>query len=195
MEVGNMTFPRPRLTLGFKLGLAFAGVLAVMLGALALVLVKSSSAAHSYEQAASWNAAVEGAAAQAAGTRQQQASQALYVATGDERYKREWQAGVEAAEKAGAAGEALHDPGGGKLAAGATDADRKHDASVNDKLFPAMAAGDHPAALAALALADKYVRIPLAAQEKIGAYVQKRQVQDVAAAKSAAAGARTAGIL
>src|SRR3954469_13330891 len=157
-----------RLRLGAKLGLAFTGVLAVMLASLAVVLQKSSEASHAYERAIAWKSAVEGAAAQADGTRQQQASQALYVATGELRYKREWQAGVEAAEKAGAAVEALHDPLIGKLAAGATDPHPKHDASVNDKLFPAMAAGDHPAALAALALADKYVRIPLAAQEKIG---------------------------
>jgi methyl-accepting chemotaxis protein len=183
-----------RLRLGAKLGLAFTGVLAVMLASLVVVLQKSSEASHAYERAIAWKSAVEGAAAQAAGTRQQQASQALYVATGDERYKREWQAGVDAAEKAGAAVEALHDPVIGKLSAGATDADRKHDASVNDKLFPAMAAGDHAAALAALALADKYVRIPLAAQEKIGAYVQKRQDADVAAADSAASAARRAGI-
>ena len=176
-----------RLRLGAKLGLAFTGVLAVMLASLVVVLQKSSEASHAYERAIAWHSAVEGAARQAAGTRQQQASQALYVATGEPRYKREWQAGVDAAEKAGAAVEALHDPVIGKLAAGATEADRKHDASVNDKLFPAMAAGDHVAALAALALADKYVRIPLQAQEKIGAYVRKRQTDDIAAAKSAAA--------
>src|ERR1700754_641747 len=109
MEVGNMSFPRPRLTLGIKLGLAFAGVLAVMLGALALVLVKSSSASSSYAEAVAWNKAVEESARQAAGTRQQQASQALYVATGDARYKREWQQGVDIAEEAGKTIEALHD--------------------------------------------------------------------------------------
>src|SRR3954451_21356964 len=127
-----------RLRLGAKLGLAFTGVLAVMLASLLLVSQKSTEASHAYERAVAWKSAVEGAAAQAAGTRQQQASQALYVATGDERYKREWQAGVDAADKAGAKVEALHDPVVGKLAAGATEADQHHDQTVNDKLFPAM---------------------------------------------------------
>src|SRR4051794_23178474 len=184
-----------RLRLGAKLGLAFTGVLAVMLASLLLVSQKSTEASHAYERAVAWKSAVEGAAAQAAGTRQQQASQALYVATGDERYKREWQAGVDAADKGGAVVQALHDPVIAKLAAAAGDADRKHDASVHDKLFPAMDAGDHAAALSALALADKYVRVPLAAQEHIGAYVEKRQNQDVAAAQSAASAAHRAAIL
>ena len=89
-----------RLRLGAKLGLAFTGVLAVMLASLGVVLQKSSDASHAYERAIAWKSAVEGAAEQADGTRQQQASQALYVATGKPRYKREWQAGVDAAEKA-----------------------------------------------------------------------------------------------
>ncbi len=59
-----------------------------------------------------------------------------------------------------------------------------------------MERGDSAAAHAALLLADKYVRVPLEAQEKIGAYVQQAPgVQDVAAAESAAAAARTAGII
>ena len=80
-----------------------------------------------------------------------------------------------------------------RIAAGATEADRKHDQSVNAKLFPAMERGDVAGAHAALLLADKYVRIPLEAQEKIGAYVSKRQADDVEAAKSAAAAARSRG--
>src|SRR4051794_18354326 len=94
---------RLRRTLGVKLGLAFAGVLAVMLASLALVLVKSSEASHAYGRALAWKTAVKGAARQAAGTRQQQASQALYVATGEPRYKQEWEAGVAISDKASAA--------------------------------------------------------------------------------------------
>ena len=76
-----------RRTLGLKLGLAFAAVLAVMLASLGLVLIKSSNAAEAYERAIAWKDAVAGASEQAAGTRQQQASQALYVATGEATYK------------------------------------------------------------------------------------------------------------
>ena len=185
-----------RLKLGAKLGLAFAGVLAVMLASLAVVLQKSSQASGAYERAIAWKTAVEGAANQASGTRQQQASQALYVATGELRYKREWQAGVDAAEKAGASVEALHDPVITKLAAGATAADQQHDDTVQQASSSRRwIAATWPAPHAALLLADKYVRVPLKAQEKIGAYVQKRQNDDVAAAKSAAAAARTAGLI
>src|SRR3954447_11739054 len=83
----------PRLRLGAKLGLAFTGVLAVMLASLVIVLQKSSQASGAYARAIAWRSAVEGADEQAAGTRQQQAAQALYVATGEERYKREWLGG------------------------------------------------------------------------------------------------------
>jgi methyl-accepting chemotaxis protein len=184
-----------RRTLGVKLALAFAGVLAVMLGSLALVLVESGRADGAYRAALHWRGAVDGAARQAAGTRQQQASQALYVATFDPRYKRQWEAGVAISDKAGEAVEALHDPTVGRIAAGATAADHKHDDTVHKLLFPAVAGGDHEAALQALALADRYVRVPLAAQEKIGAYVDRRQAADMARAEAASKTARRAGIL
>ena len=95
------------------------------------------------------------------------------MATGEPRYKREWQAGVDAAEKAGAAVEALRDPVVGSLAAGATTPNSSMTPTVNDKLFPAMAAGDDAAAHAALPPADEYVRAPPAARRR-SAYVQKR---------------------
>jgi methyl-accepting chemotaxis protein len=192
MPTSTMRTPL-RLRLGAKLGLAFTGVLAVMLASLVIVLHKSAQASDAYERAIAWKTAVEGAANQAAGTRQQQSAQALYVATGELRYKREWQAGVDASEKAGASVEALHDPVVSKLAAGATTADHNHDDTVHKLLFPAMARGDSVAAHAALLLADKYVRVPLQAQEQIGAYVRKRQSDDVTAARSATNAARTAG--
>ena len=186
-----------RLRLGAKLGLAFTGVLAVMLASLVVVLQKSSDASHAYERAIAWKSAVEGAAEQADGTRQQQASQALYVATGEAALQARVAGGRRTRpRRRGAAVEALNDPVITKLAAGGDrQPTSKHDASVNDKLFPAMERGDGAAAHAALLLADKYVRVPLEAQEKIGAYVRKRQASDVAAADSAAAAARTAGIL
>src|SRR4051812_48776968 len=186
---------RLRRTLGVKLGLAFAAVLAIMLASLGMVLLKSSHAADAYERAIAWKTAVEGAAKQAAGTRQQQSSQALYVATGDKRYKAEWEQGVEIAETAGKSVEALHDPQVTKIAQTATAADEKHDETVNTKLFPAMARGDYAAAGEALKLADRYVRIPLKAQEKIGAYVSEQQREDIDAAKAASAASRRFGLL
>jgi methyl-accepting chemotaxis protein len=185
----------PRLTLGLKLGLAFAGVLAVMLISLAVVVAQSGKADAAYKKAIAWNDAVKGSAAQAAGTRQQQSSQALYVATFQPRYKAEWEAGVAKSEEAAKSVEKLHDPTVTKIARGATAADEHHDATVNKLLFPAVARGDHDAALKALALADKYVRIPLKAQEQIESYVARRQNADVATAEAAGAAAKRAGII
>jgi methyl-accepting chemotaxis protein len=186
---------RFRRSLGLKLALAFAGVLAVMLASLAVVLVESGRSDAAYTSALSWRRAIDGATRQASGTRQQEAAQALYVATFAPRYKREWEAGVKLGDQGAAEVQALHDPTVTRIAAGATAADHKHDATVHGKLFPAVARGDHAAALAALALADRYVRVPLAAQEKIGAYVERRQAADVARAQSASATARRAGLL
>jgi methyl-accepting chemotaxis protein len=191
----QMRTPSIRLTLGLKLALAFAGVLAVMLCSLVLVLVKSDQASKAYNHAIAWDSAVTGAADQAAGTRQQQSSQALYVATFLPKYKTEWEQGVAKSDAGAKAVEKLHDPTVTQIAQAANTADEHHDDTVHKLLFPAVAAGDHVAALKALALADKYVRVPLAAQEKIGVYVSKRQAQDVAAAKASAASARRFGII
>jgi CHASE3 domain sensor protein len=190
-----MTFLLPRRTLGFKLSLAFAGVLVVMLAALGLVLMKASAASHSYEEAIAWNAAVEDAARQAAGTRQQQAAQALYAYTGDARYKREWEQGVQISDEAVKTVEALHDPEITKIAEAVADADAKHDQVVTKQLFPAVAAGDTAAAGAALKLADRYVREPLRAQEEIAVYVSRQQKKDVEEAKADDAEARDMGII
>src|SRR3954471_5456283 len=185
----------PPLPLGLKLGLAFAGVLAVMLISLAVVVAQSGKADTAYKKAIAWNETVKGSAQQAAGARQQQSSQALYVATFQPRYKAEWEAGVAKSEKAAKSVEKLHDPTVTKIARAATSADEHHDATVNKLLFPAVARGDHEAALKALALADKYVRIPLQAQEQIESYVARRQTADVASAEAAGAAAKRAGII
>jgi methyl-accepting chemotaxis protein len=186
---------RLRRSLGLKLSLAFAGVLAVMLGSLLLVRVETGRAEDAYRHALSWRGAIAGAAQQAAGTRQQQAAQALYVATFEARYKHEWEAGVAISDAGAKQVAALHDPAITRIAAGATAADHRHDDTVHGKLFPAVARGDHAAALAALALADRYVRVPLAAQERIGAYVERREADDVNRAESASATARKAGLV
>src|SRR3954464_11237088 len=111
-----------RLRLGAKLGLAFTCVLAVMLASLLLVSQKSAEASHAYERAVAWKSAVEGAAAQAAGTRQQKASQGPLRRDG----RRALQARMAGGRRRGRQGrrvvQALHDPVIAKLAAGASDA-------------------------------------------------------------------------
>jgi methyl-accepting chemotaxis protein len=184
-----------RLTIGRKLAAAFAAVLVVQLGALALVQHESSNAENAYRHAIGWNSALEGANLQKAGTQQQMAAQALYVATFDARYKAEWEAGVALGDRGASAVQALHDPTVSRIASAAATADHHHDDTVHRLLFPAVARGDRAAALKALALADRYVRVPLAAQGKIAAYVQGRRQEDLRTAKSAQAAASRAGIL
>jgi methyl-accepting chemotaxis protein len=181
-------------TLGRKLGLAFAAVIAIFAIAMLLVLLLNAKVQTTWEQTLRWQHADEGAALQIRGTQQQMGAQALYVATGDQRYKDEWEAGVALSDRGARAVDALHDPTTTKIADGANTADHTHDATVNDKLFPAVARGDHEAALAALAVADKAVRTPLNAQLKIAGYTaQKRKaLQDKA--KAAADLARVVGI-
>ena len=98
-------------------------------------------------------------------------------------------------DRGAAAVDALHDPVIGKIAATANAADHRHDAAVNTRLFPAVARRDHRAALAALRQADTFVRVPLAAQRKIAAYVTARRADDVAHAKAAERDARSAGLV
>ncbi|MCW3008387.1 MAG: methyl-accepting chemotaxis protein, partial [Solirubrobacterales bacterium] len=81
-------------TLGRKLGLAFAAVIAIFAIAMLLVLLLNAKVQTTWEQTLRWQHADEGAALQIRGTQQQMGAQALYVATGDQRYKDEWEAGV-----------------------------------------------------------------------------------------------------
>src|SRR3954466_14919437 len=127
---------RLRRSLGLKLALAFAGVLAVMLGSLAVVLVESGRSDAAYKSALSWRRAIDGAARQASGTRQQQAAQALYVATFDPRYKREWEAGVTLGDQGAEEVQALHDPVVTRIAAGAAAAAPRPAGAVHPRLLP-----------------------------------------------------------
>ncbi len=185
---------RLRPTLGRKLGLAFAAVTAIFLVAMVVVLTLNARVEETWMKTLRWQAADEGASQLVRGTQQQMAAQALYVATGEERYRREWEAGVALSNKGAAAVDALRDAVTTKIAQSANAADHRHDAAVHDDLFPAMARGDHAVALRALAAADQAVRIPLAAQLKIGDYTAQRRAEIESDARSAAAAARTVGI-
>jgi methyl-accepting chemotaxis protein len=176
-----------------KLGAGFGAVCALFLVALGVALLKADQAQSTWKSTTRWDAAVAGANLQVEGTRQQMAAQALYVATFLPRYKAEWEAGVALSNKGSAAVEAIGDPGIAKISTAANAADHEHDASVHDKLFPAVARGDHAAALAALKLADRFVRIPLAAAEKIAARVAELRAADAKRASDQASAARTYG--
>ena len=195
MEAG-IAGVRARLTgtLGAKLAAGFGVVVAVLAVALGVDLVLSESSTTQWTRSVEWTAAITAASDQIQGTRQQMAAQALYVATFDPKYKAEWEAGVASAEKASSVIEGLGDPVIAKISKEAQAADASHDRSVNALLFPAVARKDRAAALKALALADKYVRIPLEAQQQIAGRVLQLQAQSRAKAESAATTAFWVGI-
>jgi methyl-accepting chemotaxis protein len=182
-------------TVGRRLAAGFGAVTAIFVVAIAVTLGFSASAGTAWRHATAWDRAVAGAGEQLHGTQQQMAAQALYVATGAPRYKAEWEQGVAISNRGAAAVEALHDPTIGRIASTANAADHKHDAAVNQHLFPAVARGDDAGALAALKEADAFVRVPLGAQERIAGYVAQRRAVDVAQAKAAEANARRIGLL
>jgi len=184
-----------RATLGRKMAAGFGVVTLVLVTTTVSGLKLSDNTEKAWEKAGEWDKAITATQEQIRGTRQQLAAQALLVSTFDPKYKREWLAGVEISNKASKVINGLHDPTITKISAKANAADHEHDATVNDRLFPAVAAGDHEAALAALRDADRFVRVPLAGLEKIAAYVGKRRAADVAAAKSEAARARSIAII
>ena len=154
-------------TVGRRLAAGFAGVTAIFTGALAAVLLLSMGASHAWLDATAWDAAVAGAHEQLRGTQQQQAAQALYVATFEPRYRAEWEAGVALSNRGAAAVAALHDPAIARIADAANTADHKHDDAVNRRLFPAVARNDHAGALRALRAADRFVRVPMGAPERL----------------------------
>ena len=182
-------------TVGRKLAAGFGAVCAIFVVAIVVTLSLSTSAESAWENAMSWHESIDASAEQLRGTQLQMASQALYVATGNRRYRADWNTGVETAEKAAKVIEGLGDPEIEKISADATAADRKHDASVRQRLFPAMDRGDRAAAVAALRQADGFVRVPLGAAEKTQKVIAERQAADEADARAAGANAERAGII
>src|SRR3954467_9332524 len=182
-------------TVGRTLAAGFGAVTAIFVVAIAVALGFSASAGTAWRDATRWDHAVAGANQQLRGTQQQMAAQALYVATGQTRYKTEWEQGVALSDGGAKAVDALHDATISRIANTANTADHKHDAAVNEHLFPAVAAGDHAAALEALAQADRFVRVPLGAQRRIADYVATQREHDVVHAKAAERSARRVGML
>jgi methyl-accepting chemotaxis protein len=177
--------PSIRWTVGRRLLASFGVVVIVFVAALAATQILASGANSDWQKAVDWKRAVAGEATQIQGTRQQMAAQALYVATFDPRYKAEWEAGVALGDRGAAVVQKLGDPVIARISAAANTADHHHDDTVHRLLFPAVARGDHAAAVQALRLADRYVRVPLAAQEKVAGRIDQLQAESIASAKSA----------
>ncbi|MFN8132437.1 MAG: methyl-accepting chemotaxis protein [Solirubrobacteraceae bacterium] len=184
-----------RWTISRKLIVAFGAVTLVFVIALAVTIAMASSAQDEWKSTQKWDRAIEFAGEQANGTRGQMAAQALFVATGDPKYKAEWLAQVAAAERGGTKLGRLGVPQIKAIGDSATAADRRHDAAVNTALFPAMARRDRVAAVAALRQADRNVRIPLAAQDKIVTFAQAERAKAIESAQSKTAAATTIAIV
>ncbi|WCB93218.1 hypothetical protein DSM104299_01925 [Baekduia alba] len=184
-----------RWTIGRKLAAAFAAVVALFSAALILALAMQSSANHHWQELEHWQKGQDAIARQVAGSRQQQAAQALYAATFDPKYKAEWEAGVKISDAASESAAALHDPTITRISENAAAADHLHDENVNGKLFPAVARGDHAAALVALRKVDKYVRGPIGASEKIAGYLARQRQVSVRGAQQASDNAKRVTIV
>jgi methyl-accepting chemotaxis protein len=184
-----------RWTIGRKLAVAFGAIVALFSVALIVAVTMQSSANNHWRELDRWQAGQDAIARQVTGSRQQQSAQALYVATFDPKYKAEWEAGVKISDAASAAAAKLHDPQITKISDAAAATDHKHDNAVHKLLFPAVAAGDHAAAVAALRKADRYVRGPIGASEKIAAYLQQGRERSEAKAIDASNDAKRITII
>jgi methyl-accepting chemotaxis protein len=182
-------------TVGRKLAAGFGAVCAIFIVAIVVALTLSASSQKAWHNAMSWDKAIDASAEQVRGAQVQMASQALYVATGDRRYRAEWNRGVAIAEAGAKIVDSLGDPELQKISADAKAADEKHDASVHQRLFPAMDRGDHAAAVAALRQADSFVRVPLGAAEKTQKVITERQAADESKARASSASAKRVGII
>jgi methyl-accepting chemotaxis protein len=180
-----------RLTIGRKLAGCFAAVVAIFVAALLLAAHFDGKAQNEWRTLLRWDRGYAAIQQEVEGTRTQMAAQALYAATFDPRYKAEWEHGVAISDAGAKAAEVIADPTITRIARSSQAADHLHDENVHNRLFPAVARGDHAGALRALRAVDHYVRVPLGAQEQIASYVARRRAQATAAADSAAARAHT----
>ncbi len=187
--------PRLRWTIGRKLATAFGAVVLLFVAALALATHLQDTSQAQWRGLAKWDRAERGINQVVLGARQQLGAQALYAATFDPRYKQEWLDGVAISDAGGKQADAVSDATIKRIAGRAITADHLHDDNVNGKLFPAVARGDHAAALAALKVVDRYVRVPLKADEQIAAYITKKRAAATAHARASAASARRASLV
>jgi methyl-accepting chemotaxis protein len=179
-----------RWTIGRKLALSFGAVVGIFVIALLLAARFDGAAKDHWRTLLRWDKGYAAIQQEVEGTRTQMAAQALYAATFDPRYKAEWEHGVAIADAGAKAAEVVADPTITRIARSSQAADHLHDENVHKRLFPAVARGDHSAALRALRAVDRYVRVPLGAQQQIASYVAQRRAQATTAADAAASRAR-----
>ena len=99
-----------RLTIGRKLALSFAAVVAIFVAALLLAAHFDGSAQNQWRTLLRWDRGYAAIQQEVEGTRTQMAAQALYAATFDPKYKAEWEHGVAISDAGAKAAEVIADP-------------------------------------------------------------------------------------
>ena len=181
-------------SLGRKLGVGFGAVVAIFCLAIGVTLVFAGDAQDSWSKTRRWSAAIEGARLLASGTQAQMRAQSMGVAFMDPGFKKDFDDAVAISDKGAAAVEEIGDPVIATAAAAANESSHKHDAAVNDKLFPAIEKGDVVAAKAALAEADKSVGAVFDGIKQINERVAQLAAADQQRATDTANTARLSGI-
>jgi methyl-accepting chemotaxis protein len=183
------------LPIARKLYAGFGAVLAIFIVVLVVTLTlegKASDANHKAESAVN---ATEGAAVQIQGIQTQMTAQAMYAATGDEKYKTEFEKGVARGEEGSKLVEKHGDATVTRISKDAAASDVEHDKTVNEKLFPAVEAGNRAGIDSALRKADGLVRVGLEDAHKIEDHNQGLQDRYTAQAESASAAASKVSVI
>ena len=183
------------LPIARKLYAAFGAVLAIFILVLVVTLSLNGEANSAHQKAETAVEATEGAALQIRGIQTQMTAQAAYAASGDPKYKAEFEKGVALGEEGAKIVDEHGDATVSKIAADAQASDEEHDKNVNEKLFPAVAAGDREASLAALRTVDRLVRVGYGATLKIQEHNANLEKQYKAEAASASSNARKVAII
>ncbi len=181
--------------IGRQLAVCFGVLIALSVSSIVLSSWLNSRADDAWARAAHWSTAVDAVGKQQTGTRAQMRAQSMGVALMDPAYQRDFGAGVDQSDAAAEVIDGLGDPVIARLSAAANDADHAHDAAVNEKLWPAVKAGDAKAANLALREADANAGKVFASLEKIGARVDDLTAQAHSDAASAGRMAKVAQVL
>jgi methyl-accepting chemotaxis protein len=184
-----------KLTLSKKLYGGFGAVALTFLIALVATLALNGKAQNQWKKADTASAATAGAAEQIRGIQTQMTAQSLYAATGNAKYKAEFERGVAIGTKGSAIVNKYGDSTVKKISAGAEAADQQHDKNVNERLFPAVARHDQAETLSALRKVDGLVRVGLGAALKIQDHNQQLHDDQKASAQSASATAQKVAII
>ncbi len=179
----------PAASIGTRLARAFALVVVVALLALAVSLVATRLSSSAWNEAAAWGDATKGAGKRIESALRERSAQAAYAATGDARFRDEFDAADTIGEEADSYLRTVKDAEFARLVAAAAANDDKHDNAL-ENLFGLVADGaPQPEIAAALKAADDLVLVEYETSLKIqGRIDQLRQASTDAAERRAQIG-------